>query len=113
MYTGPISNGMLLGMTHERRSAVILELSPDVRRKLAHIASLGAERETEKAAEHFDKGRRTWADTRLDHAQSLTRLAAELTGGPDGSSSSNPSTPDPSPRAPESARRLLQQGTQP
>ena len=83
MYTGPISNGMLLGMTHKGRSALI-RLSPDVRRKLAHIASLGAEQETRKAAEHFDAGRRVWAGNRLDHAQSLSRLAAELTGEPDG-----------------------------
>ncbi|MFC7849376.1 hypothetical protein ACFUTU_12965 [Arthrobacter sp. NPDC057388] len=83
MYTGPISNGMLLGMTHKGRSAVIRELSDDVRRKLAHIASLGAERETRKAAEHFDAGQRVWAGNRLDHAQSLSRLAAELTGDPD------------------------------
>ncbi|WP_314191998.1 hypothetical protein [uncultured Arthrobacter sp.] len=84
MYTGPISNGMLLGMTHKGRSTLIRELSPDVRRKLADIASLGAEQETRRAAEHFDAGRRVWAGNRLDHAQSLNRLAAELTGEPDG-----------------------------
>ena len=82
MYTGPISNGMLLGMTHKGRSAVIRELSDDVRRKLAHIASLGAEHETKRAAEHLDAGRLAWAGNRLDHAQSLSRLAAELTGDP-------------------------------
>lgn len=84
MYTGPISNGMLLGMTHKGRSALIRELSPDVCRKLAHIAALGAEHETKRAAEHLDAGRLTWAGNKLDHARSLNRLAAELTAEPDG-----------------------------
>lgn len=83
MHTGPISNGLLLGMTPQRRSTTILELGTNARRKLAHIASLGAELEIQKASEHLDAGHRAWADAKLDHARSLSRLAAELTRDPE------------------------------
>ncbi|MFF1880207.1 hypothetical protein ACFVVC_01895 [Pseudarthrobacter sp. NPDC058196] len=82
MHKGPISNGMRLNMTPEQRNALIGSLSPEVRSTLAHIASLGAARETQKAAGHIDAGRRAWAGTALGHAQSLSRLAVELTRGP-------------------------------
>ena len=82
MHTGPISNGMLLAMQPEQRLAVIDELGQEVRRRLAHIASLGAEREIQNASEHLDAGHRTWADAKLEHARDLNRLAAELTRDP-------------------------------
>lgn len=63
MHKGPISNGMLLNMTPEQRKALSGGLSPEVRRTLAHIASLGAEHETKRAAEQFNAGRRVWAGT--------------------------------------------------
>lgn len=61
MRTGPISNGMLLQMQQEQRTAVISGLSQNVRRRLANIASLGAEREIQKASEQVDAGHRAWA----------------------------------------------------
>lgn len=83
MRTGPISNGMLLQMQQEQRTAVISELSQNVRRRLANIASLGAEREIQKASEQLDAGHRAWANTKLGHGMDLSRLAAELTRDPE------------------------------
>ena len=80
MRTEPISNGMLLAMTPQRRTETIADLSGTVRRRLANIAALGAAREIEKAVEQLDTGHHSWHDQRLAHGKALTSLAAELTG---------------------------------
>jgi hypothetical protein len=66
-------------MSGSERTATIEGLSGDVRRKLAHIACLGAEREIQKSFELRGEGRAAWADEKLRHAFELSGLAAWLT----------------------------------
>jgi hypothetical protein len=74
------SNGQLLGMQADERTATIEGLSTEVRRKLAHIACLGAEVQIQDAQEVRKKGLHpSWADEKLRHAAELSALAAQLT----------------------------------
>lgn len=73
------SNGQLMAMQADARTATIEGLSMDVRRKLAHIACLGAEREIQKSFELRGEGRAAWADEKLRHAAELSALAAQFT----------------------------------
>lgn len=73
------SNGQLLAMQADERTATIEGLSTDVRRKLAHIACLGAEHEIQQSLKLRDKGTELWADDKLRHATDLSALAAQLT----------------------------------
>lgn len=73
-----ISNGQLLAMETERRSEVIASLGPEVRRKLANIASLGASRLISQViADKYD-----WRTAnRMASAREFTDLAASLLQG--------------------------------
>lgn len=72
-----ISNGHLLAMDHERRTEVIASLSPEVRRELANIASLGASRLISQGL--VDNDWRT--ASRLASARELVELTAGLLQG--------------------------------
>lgn len=74
------SNGQLLAMQADERTATIEGLSTEVRRKLAHIACLGAEHEIKTAQSLRMRGLHpSWVGDKLDHAQALSALAAQLT----------------------------------
>lgn len=73
------SNGQLMAMQADERTATIEGLSAEVRRKLAHIACLGAERDIQESLTLRDKGTELWADVKLRHAAELSGLAAQLT----------------------------------
>lgn len=74
------SNGQLMAMQADERIATIEGLSGDVRRALAHIASLGAERLIQDAQEVRKQGLHpSWSDEKLRHAAELSSLAAQLT----------------------------------
>jgi len=82
--SNPISVGQLLAMTAERRAETIKGLSPEVRTKLAHLASIGASSAASKALEHLDAGtsgivRQKWALDRIEYARDHAHLAAHLT----------------------------------
>ncbi|MDF3280454.1 hypothetical protein [Gordonia sp. N1V] len=70
-----ISNGQLLAMDSDRRAEVIASLSPEVRRQLANIASLGASRLISQVIAEKDDWR---AGPRLASAREFTDLAANL-----------------------------------
>lgn len=85
---GPISNGMLLAMNDDERQKTIAELSPVVRRKLAHIAALGAETSVREALDRLGKIRDDAVDARsvdirkrrkLERAEGFSALAVQLT----------------------------------
>lgn len=73
------SNGQLLAMSGDERTATIEGLSSDVRRKLAHIACLGAENHIQQSFGLRSEGRAAWADEKLRHAWELSELAGQLT----------------------------------
>jgi len=73
------SNGQLLAMTGDERTATIERLRFEVRIKLAHIACLGAEHDIQQSFDLRSLGRSTWADKKLAHAADLSALAAQLT----------------------------------
>lgn len=74
------SNGQLLAMSGDERTATIERLGSEVRRALAHIACLGAEREIQDAQALRKQGLHpSWADEKLRHAAELSALAAQLT----------------------------------
>lgn len=82
--TPPTSVGQLLAMSPEARAERIRALSPEVRMKLAHLASIGATSAASKALEHLDAGRsgilrKRWAIERLEYAREHAHLAAHLT----------------------------------
>lgn len=74
------SNGQLLAMSGDERTATIERLRFDVRIKLAHIACLGAEREIQDAEALRKQGLHpSWVGEKLEHAAELSALAAQLT----------------------------------
>ena len=73
------SNGQLLAMSGDERAATIEGLSSDVRRKLAHIATLGAEHDIKRAIELLGEDASWFAGQKLRHAAELSALAAQLT----------------------------------
>lgn len=76
----PVSVGRLLAMTPEARAAKIRTLSPIARRKLAHLASLGARANTARALEFLQKGLNdTWIRDQVSAARDHSDLAAALT----------------------------------
>lgn len=80
----PVSVGQLLAMSSEARAERIRALSPEVRMKLAHLASIGATSAASKALAHLDAGssgilRQRWAIERLEYARDHAHLAAHLT----------------------------------
>lgn len=83
----PISVGQLLAMDDEQRIATIRALSPTVRRKLAHLASIGAASAATKALEHLNSDgvlpRTQWSLERIQYARDHAHLAATLTTDPE------------------------------
>lgn len=73
------SNGQLLAMSGDERTATIEGLSSTARRALAHIACLGAEHHIQQGIDLLGAGRAAWADEKLRHAAELSALAAQLT----------------------------------
>jgi hypothetical protein len=79
-----VSVGQLLAMDPEHRAQAIADLSPEVRTKLAHLASIGAGSAAAKALEHLDTSRsgimrHIWAVERIEYAREHAHLAAQLT----------------------------------
>lgn len=73
------TNGQLLAMSPDQRTATIERLGADVRRTLANIACLGSGHEVRESFRLRSDGSDSWADQKLQHAARLSDLAAELT----------------------------------
>lgn len=75
----PVSVGQLLAMSPDARTERIRSLSPEVRMKLAHLASLGARVCSVRALEFLGSGRLPWAREQMNSARDRSDLAADLT----------------------------------
>lgn len=75
----PVSVGRLLAMDADTRAATIRALSPIARRKLAHLAALGAAGYSGRALEFIASGREQWAREQTEAARDRAELAAALT----------------------------------